>query len=290
MEEDIQEKKKRSILEILVIHLLLLAFCWTGALVFGSFVSAGVLLHKKIPHNVSQLSDEELKTLPDKLVNEFKAEYTEENSKKVQHDYLEYIFLKKPIFMLWNNLVWVLCFIFPAYFLLKKRLQVDVNVFYSPFKYGLLFQGLNYGVLLFLLFGMVSMFFKLFGLEPSPIESQSILFRSIYQNVELLGWSIYSVGILTGVCEELFFRGFLLEHYIEDGYPMEGLFLTSIIFGFIHYTPESSILIPILLSFAGAFFGWLYIHTKNLWVPIFTHTVFNSSSLILSFFIEQKTL
>lgn len=81
------------------------------------------------------------------------------------------------------------------------------------------------------------------------------------------------IGILTGFSEELFFRGGLLG--IMDRTQMSkdlAVWSVAVIFSFLHF--QFFGFFPRLLM--GAFFGYLFIWSRNLWVPIFGHVLNNS--------------
>lgn len=283
------QKSKKSFIEVFIIHLVLIFTCWVVVSILGSFVTYGVIIQKKMSEKYTYITQQNIDKVKQEILEEIKTEY-QNNESKLTKDYLNYVFKENPILLLWNNFAWVLCFILPGYWFLNKKLQIQVNLFLDSFDPTYILQGMSSGFFLFMLVTLIALLLKLLGYEPAPIETQSILLKSIYQNTSLLVWSLYSVALITGIIEELFFRGFLLQHYIEEGWEKEGLLITSFLFGFIHYSPESSLFIPFLLSFVGYYFGSMYIQYRSIWVPIFTHTFFNASSLIFAYSIEQKNV
>lgn len=80
------------------------------------------------------------------------------------------------------------------------------------------------------------------------------------------------VAILPAVGEELIFRGLLqkrLERYFKNG--QLAIWITAIVFSAIHLQFEG--FLPRM--FLGAVLGYLFYWSKNLWVPICAHFVFN---------------
>ena len=85
--------------------------------------------------------------------------------------------------------------------------------------------------------------------------------------------SICIVGVLAGLSEELFFRGGVQGIFTrsEMGRTM-AVWLTAILFSVMHF--QFFGFLPRLLM--GAFFGYLLIWTKSIWVPVFAHVLNNS--------------
>lgn len=86
-----------------------------------------------------------------------------------------------------------------------------------------------------------------------------------------------TLGLAAGLGEEMFFRG-VLQYELLDRFGSEALALgaSSIIFGALHaVTPVYAI----LASMASVYFGWLYLLTDNLAVPIATHAFYDLVAL-----------
>jgi membrane protease YdiL (CAAX protease family) len=128
------------------------------------------------------------------------------------------------------------------------------------------------------------------GLKLKNNEFQTLLFQKLHQNTALLAWSLYSVSLLTGIFEEWYFRGILLKNYIGLGQGQTGLFITSILFGLAHYSPESSIIIPFLMVMIGYIFGYIYKLTGNIWINISAHVFYNGFGLLVAFFFGDKLI
>lgn len=94
---------------------------------------------------------------------------------------------------------------------------------------------------------------------------------------EMRWFDLVAVAILSGFCEEVFFRG-IIQHQF-------GLFITALAFGLFHDPTFRHISYSIMAFAAGLFLGWLYIATGNLWVPIAAHIVHNLISL---YFLRYK--
>lgn len=98
--------------------------------------------------------------------------------------------------------------------------------------------------------------------------------------VPLLLLNIVVMAILPAVAEEFFFRGNLMHiiqrmarnHHIS-------IWLTAIIFSAIHFQFYG--FVPRMLL--GAFFGYMFVWTQNIWVPVVAHFINNAFVTILAF-------
>ena len=155
---------------------------------------------------------------------------------------------------------------------------------------NVLLYGLWVGFVIFMWIGLLSVFLKIFDYNPPVPEFQKLLFTSLKDNNYLLGWGIYTIGIVTGLIEELFFRGFLLTQFKKIGASQAGLFFTSVLFGILHYSPEVSYVNPFFITMVGYILGITYLRTGNLWVSIFGHATYNSLGLLTAYFAGDKIL
>lgn len=83
--------------------------------------------------------------------------------------------------------------------------------------------------------------------------------------------------ILVAIAEEIIFRGYVLTNFM-DSFKNKylALFLSSLLFAIFHgLNPNLSLVGFINLVVAGLALGITYIHTKNLWFPIFLHLSWN---------------
>lgn len=85
-------------------------------------------------------------------------------------------------------------------------------------------------------------------------------------------WQIPILAIISGIGEEVFFRGAVQYHL--------GLLPTSIIFGLVHFPINRRFIAwPIFAILIGLLLGWQYIYTKSLVTPIITHSLINFFNL-----------
>lgn len=92
---------------------------------------------------------------------------------------------------------------------------------------------------------------------------------------------------LAALGEELFFRGVLqtlFERYIGNYHV--AIWLSAGIFSFIHF--QFFGFFPRLLL--GAFFGYLYVWNRNIWIPIVAHLFNNGWTLTMHYLYQQKQI
>lgn len=93
------------------------------------------------------------------------------------------------------------------------------------------------------------------------------------------------MAVLPAIGEELIFRGLLqkrLERYFQQG--TIAIWITAFLFSAIHLQFEG--FLPRM--FLGALLGYLFYWSKNLWIPIFAHFVFNGSQVVGQYFYAEE--
>lgn len=97
--------------------------------------------------------------------------------------------------------------------------------------------------------------------------------------------SVLVIAILPAIGEELIFRG-LLQNIVRrlSGNYHVGIWMAAIIFSSIHMQFYG--FLPRMLL--GALFGYLYVWSGNILVPMLAHFLNNSISLVLLYAAQQK--
>lgn len=91
--------------------------------------------------------------------------------------------------------------------------------------------------------------------------------------------NIFQIAILTGICEELLFRGVLQKIFIRwTGNIHLGIWITALVFSAVHiqffgFFPRTLI---------GALLGYLFVWTGSLWVPVLVHTANNLLAVVFT--------
>ena len=86
------------------------------------------------------------------------------------------------------------------------------------------------------------------------------------------------IAIIPALGEELLFRG-ILQQKIEEKFknPHVAIWISAAVFSAIHFQFYG--FVPRLLL--GAMFGYLYVWSRNLWVPIFAHLINNGFTVTM---------
>lgn len=88
--------------------------------------------------------------------------------------------------------------------------------------------------------------------------------------------AVFFAIIIAPITEETFFRGIILNGFLENYSPRKAVIVSSLLFGIIHFNPW---------QFTGAFilgmlFAWCYIQTRSLLPCLIGHAIANSIPLI----------
>ncbi len=102
--------------------------------------------------------------------------------------------------------------------------------------------------------------------------------RALLKPLQMLSIEdIIFISILSGVAEELLFRGWLLASF--DNHWV-GLVVSSVVFGVIHIWSRQGIGYGVYATGMGFVLGLLFIFTGVIWAPILAHGVNNLFSMI----------
>ena len=110
-----------------------------------------------------------------------------------------------------------------------------------------------------------------------PPENAKDLLKETGNNILSM---LIIASIIAPISEEIFFRFFVflgLKNLFPNNKNILAAIISSIFFALIHIEPGSYLVTFIL----GIAFCWLYIRTKNILIPIFTHSLHNTVSVIM---------
>lgn len=85
------------------------------------------------------------------------------------------------------------------------------------------------------------------------------------------------VVLIGPICEEIVFRGIILEGLLKNYSHQKAVVFSAVIFGLIHLIPIQ----VINAFFMGIVLGWIYLKTRSLWVCIALHVINNGLSVLL---------
>lgn len=121
-------------------------------------------------------------------------------------------------------------------------------------------------------------------MEKQAVESTEILLSTKSFGGMLMG--VLIIGVLTGLAEEIFFRGALQRAFINSNIgPHKAIWITAFIFSAMHFQFYG--FIPRLLL--GAFFGYVFWWSGSLWVSIFAHAL-NNSLVVITTWLEKSDI
>ena len=103
--------------------------------------------------------------------------------------------------------------------------------------------------------------------------------------------SLFEIVIFVGITEEFVFRGLFLNALLKKMRALWAVIISSVMFVVIHFPlwiSESPILNPSLFlqNCIGVFaisliFGWTFVKSKNIFIPIIIHMIWNLSIILL---------
>ncbi len=131
-------------------------------------------------------------------------------------------------------------------------------------------------VLVGLLMQMINIIF------PIP-ESYMELLKNLIQDQDITVWkSLFVIALLPGICEEIFFRGYIINVFRKQGI-WKSIIITAVLFGIFHLDPFR--MVPVTLL--GIWMGYLLFKTNSILIPIFAHFANNSLALIIGRFADK---
>jgi uncharacterized protein len=130
-------------------------------------------------------------------------------------------------------------------------------------------------ILLLLSSGSFLIYLPLSYVAPEFVERWLLTVPAGYivKTPEQLGWLVVLGVIIAPVVEEVLFRGLLLQRWAHRWGTFNGVLLSSALFAFGHNEWVGHF-------FSGALFAVLYLHTRQLWVPIAAHMLNNLIAIV----------
>lgn len=106
-----------------------------------------------------------------------------------------------------------------------------------------------------------------------PINGFFGIFTNLYAAI---------INLMVAIFEEIAFRHDMWYRYRKHKFVFGILFIiTNLLFGFSHYYNfNGSFVATIPYAFAGMILSLLYLWRRNIWLPIFTHFIFNFPAII----------
>ena len=126
-------------------------------------------------------------------------------------------------------------------------------------------------------------FLKLAEEQTLLLTEQFLQMDTVFDLIAML----VLMGVVAALGEELLFRGVLQNLFKEwSGSKHIAVWTTAFLFSVIHLQYHA-----ILPRFAlGAFIGYVYLYSGSLRAPILLHFLYNSTLVVLTFFVQQEAL
>ncbi len=106
-----------------------------------------------------------------------------------------------------------------------------------------------------------------------------------FQGPGQLAVAVLVIAVIPAIGEEVLFRGVLQRILVRGtGNVYVGIWLTAIVFSAIHVQFYG--FVPRVLL--GAIFGYLYVWSGNLWVPIWAHFINNGFTVLMVYLYQRK--
>lgn len=150
-------------------------------------------------------------------------------------------------------------------------------------------------LLLLIAFPLVQFIFSLNKQLPIPqwaIDQENLINNTIQQLLLVnapseLFFNLFTIALLPAIGEELLFRGIVqqnIEKVAKNSHT--AIWLTALIFSFIHFQFQG--FFPRV--FLGAGLGYLFVWTRNLWIPMIAHLAYNGGQILLQYGHQQGVL
>lgn len=160
--------------------------------------------------------------------------------------------------------------LFILYFALRKEKEgIIKSLDLNPFPFIILLPVILLTIGLFFITSRILDFIQAAILQDHFLSASQFSWN--HPKVDILNFIIPGI-IIAPIFEELFFRGFVLKWSLKYISPNSALFLSAILFGFMHIESVRTINAIIF----GIFAGVLYMKTKSVYPCIFVHFLWNT--------------
>jgi membrane protease YdiL (CAAX protease family) len=161
-------------------------------------------------------------------------------------------------------LISVLCATKICMYFFEKKKMIDIGLRFSRKSKRELLLGI---IIPFVMLLIIFLFYIIFGFGYI-VEGSSTFVYDLFL--------VFLVFILVAFYEEIMFRGYIFQKFIELTNKYVATFLLSILFGLEHLAnPHISVLSVINIALVGVLFSICYIKTNSLWLPISLHFSWN---------------
>jgi membrane protease YdiL (CAAX protease family) len=114
-------------------------------------------------------------------------------------------------------------------------------------------------------------------------RAQLELIENYLRGDHLVLLTIFHIGIVPSVCEEILFRGYILRNFERSMNVWVAIVLSGLIFGIFHIRLTQFIPLALL----GMLLAWMTIQTRSLWPAVVAHFVNNGGSVTLAYYFPE---
>lgn len=179
----------------------------------------------------------------------------------------EYVILLLPIF------------IFAKY----KNIDLKKNLRLNPISFKTIIKLIFLGVFLVPIIGFGNLIITAILIKFDLLVQ---LDMPVAQNTYELVKYIFLIAISAGLCEEIFFRGMILNAYEHETNKTFAIIISATLFGLFHFNIQN-LLGPILI---GIIFGYLVYATNSIFSAIIGHIMNNFIAVVLSFLTKDFSM
>lgn len=117
-------------------------------------------------------------------------------------------------------------------------------------------------------------------------KAQLKLIEDYLRGDHLILLTIFHIGVVPAVCEEVLFRGHILRNFERSMHVWTAIIVSGIIFGLFHVRLTQ--FIP--LAALGMLLAWLTVKTRSLWPAVVAHFVNNGGSVTFAYYFPEIAL
>ncbi len=166
--------------------------------------------------------------------------------------------------------LFILNILFCSYFVFKNQLVKRKQILRFSYLNHTFFNGLLAGLVLWVILGLI--------LNPVLNHFTGIMtnyqkFNVLRHNIPLTLQATAGMWLTAAIGEEIIFRGFLLDRFVQlTNHRGVSVTISSILFALIHIYQGANGVVTTFV--AGVLFGWLYLRSdKNLFLLILCHGI-----------------
>lgn len=167
----------------------------------------------------------------------------------------------------------LLIFMIYLYHRSKMRNSLVISYRFNTINRKHIIMVLSLGVLGFLFSVSFGSIFNIQSLDPKATEALENLVRG-----ESFILTLFAVGIIIPICEEIIFRGSILKNLTENISFKWAIILQAILFSLYHMNLVQAL--PTLVL--GLVTGFAVYFTNSIWSGIFVHVINNTLAIVIS--------